>query len=253
MHEKTVNQSNSRDSENSSNSNRPKQSRQQKSDKPASSPGRTRRNTLAARREKAQVALEILQETYADAKCGLNFSSPFELLVATVLSAQTTDARVNLVTPELFRQYPTPEALAAANMVELSQVIRSIGLYQRKAASLKGLGEMLVADFGGEVPKSRDELTKLPGVGRKTANVVLGNCFGQEEITVDTHVGRLSRRLKWAKSTNPEIVERELWKLLPDAPWTQLCHQLIAHGRAICHSRKPECGRCPLLGVCDGA
>lgn len=214
---------------------------------------RLRAASVAQRRERAEAVVARLQAAYPQTKCGLEFSSPFELLVATVLSAQTTDARVNMVTPELFARYPTPQALADADVGELSHVIRSIGLYQRKAASLQGLGKKLVEDFDSQVPQTRDELMSLPGVGRKTANVVLGNCFGGEEITVDTHVGRISRRLGWAKSNNPLLVERELRELLPDAPWTQLCHQLIAHGRAICASRAPKCGSCPLAELCPNA
>ncbi len=198
----------------------------------------------------AEEGAAILAETYPDAHCELNFSNAFELLVATVLSAQTTDQRVNQVTPILFEKWPTPEAMSGASLSEIEEVVRSLGMFRRRAQALQTLSIQLVDDFDGEVPGTRNELTKLKGVGRKTANVVLGNWFGQDEITVDTHVGRITRRLGWAYGTTPDKVERELWELMPDAPWTQLCHELIFHGRRICHSRNPECAKCPLAGLC---
>ena len=223
-----------------------------KSQSPAAAAKKTRSNsqTTVIQRQRAYKAVEILGETYPNAKCALTFSTPFQLLVATVLSAQTTDQRVNMVTPELFLRFPDAKSMSAADVIEVSEIIHSIGLYQRKAANLVALSKLLDKKYAGEVPADRDSLTELPGVGRKTANVVLGNCFGHQEITVDTHVGRLSRRLNWATSKNPEIVERELWNILPDVPWTQLCHQLIEHGRKTCHSRKPDCENCPLTPVC---
>lgn len=195
----------------------------------------------------------VLEQTYPQAHCELDFDSAFTLLVATVLSAQTTDARVNQVTPELFSRWPTPQALAEASTDELEEVLRPLGMYRRRATAISGLAQKLVSDFTGQVPSSRSELVSLPGVGRKTANVVLGNWFGDEEITVDTHVGRVTRRLGWATQTDPLKVERDLWALLPDAPWTMLCHQLIFHGRRICHSRNPECSKCPLQELCPSA
>lgn len=191
-----------------------------------------------------------LQQTYPDAHCELDFDSPFQLLVATVLSAQTTDQRVNKVTPQLFARFPDAQALATADVETLQQMLRPLGMFRRRAQALHGLGLALTMDFGGQVPSTRQQLVTLPGVGRKTANVVLGNCFGREEITVDTHVGRVSRRLGWTANTNPEKVETDLWKLLPDAPWTTLCHQLIAHGRQVCFARSPQCAQCPLGDLC---
>lgn len=196
---------------------------------------------------------EVLDGAYPDAHCALNFASAFQLVVATVLSAQTTDQRVNQVTPLLFERFPSPEDLAGAALVDLEEIIRPLGMYRRRASALQGLGIGLVRDFGGEVPGSREELMSLPGVGRKTANVVLGNWVGRDEITVDTHVGRLSRRLGWSSNTDPVKVEADLWRLLPEAPWTRLCHQLIEHGRDVCHSRSPECGSCVLAHMCPSA
>lgn len=201
----------------------------------------------------AREAAALLDETYPDARCALDFTSAFELLVATVLSAQTTDERVNQVTPELFRRYPTPLALAEASLSDLEELVRPLGMFRRRAVALQGLGSGLLDRFGGEVPGSRGDLITLPGVGRKTANVVLGNWFGQDEITVDTHVGRVTRRLGWTESKDPVKVEKDLWALLPEAPWTMLCHQLIYHGRRVCHSRVPDCGSCVLAQLCPSA
>lgn len=206
-------------------------------------------NGLAPRDQATQVMLR-LEETYPDAHCELNFSSAFELLVATVLSAQTTDKRVNEVTPALFKQFPDAHALAGASLSQLQDLVRPLGMFRRRSEALQGLGLTLTEDFGGEVPRNRKDLTTLPGVGRKTANVVLGNWFGQDEITVDTHVGRLSRRLGWTQNTDPVKVEKDLWELLPDAPWTKLCHQLILHGRRVCLARSPHCAECTLLDLC---
>lgn len=204
------------------------------------------------RREKALEVDALLTELYPDAHCALNHDSAFELLVATVLSAQTTDARVNSVTPELFRRWPTPQTLAGAPRSELEAVLRPLGFFRAKAGHLLGLGEALTLQHDGVVPQTLEELVKLPGVGRKTANVVLGNAFGVPGITVDTHVGRLSRRLGWSKEQNPVKVERDIAALLPPEHWTYGCHRLIEHGRAVCHSRKPACEECELLkaGLC---
>ncbi len=192
----------------------------------------------------------ILAETYPTAHCELDFASPFQLLVATILSAQCTDARVNSVTPIVFAKYPTPADLAAADRAELEQLIASTGFFRAKAASLQGMAARVVDAYGGAVPRRLDELVTLPGVGRKTANVVLGNAFGVPGITVDTHVGRLSRRFGWSEATQPEKVEADLCSLFPRSEWTNLSHRMIWHGRRICHARTPACGVCPLAGQC---
>lgn len=208
---------------------------------------------VISRRVQAEKVENILALEYADAHCELNFTNAFELLVATVLSAQTTDQRVNTVTPQLFERWPTAADMGGAPVEELEQVVRPLGMFRKRAASLKGLSQTLLADFQGEVPGTREELIQLSGVGRKTANVVLGNWFGAQEITVDTHVARVSRRLGWATASSPLAIERELWELLPDAPWTMLCHQLIFHGRRKCFARKPACGSCPVAHLCPSS
>jgi endonuclease-3 len=180
----------------------------------------------------------------------LNFSNPLQLLVATILSAQCTDVRVNLVTPALFERYPTASELAGADQTELEALIRPTGFYRNKAANIIGMAQLLCTTHDGEVPRSLDDLVELPGVGRKTANVVLGNAFGIPGITVDTHVGRLSRRLGWTLNTDPVAVERDLWHLFPRAEWTMLCHRLIFHGRRCCKARTPACGVCPVARYC---
>jgi endonuclease III len=202
------------------------------------------------RRERAAQVLAILTRTYPAAECALHFTSPWELLVATILSAQCTDVRVNMVTPELFRRYPTPAALAAAELSELEELIRSTGFFRNKAKSLLGCAAILVAQHGGEVPASLEALTALPGVGRKTANVVLGNAFGIPGMVVDTHVKRLAYRLGWTEQSDPEKIERDLCTLLPEAEWTQAGHLLIHHGRALCKAPTPLCSQCPVLELC---
>jgi endonuclease-3 len=192
----------------------------------------------------------VLAETYPDAHCELEFSTPLELLVATILSAQTTDARVNQVTPALFRTYRTAADYAAADRAELESLIVSTGFFRAKTNALIGLGQALVERHGGEVPGRLTDLVALPGVGRKTANVVLGDAFGVPGITVDTHVGRLARRFGWTGQTEPEKVEAEVGGLFPRREWTVLSHRLIWHGRRVCHSRKPACGACPLARLC---
>ncbi len=192
----------------------------------------------------------ILAETYPDAHCELDFDTPFQLLVATILSAQCTDARVNMVTPHVFAAYPTAADLAAADREELEQLIKSTGFFRAKSASLHGMAGRLVAAYGGEVPGRLQDLVTLPGVGRKTANVVLGNAFGVPGITVDTHFGRLSRRFGWTTSEDPEKVEAEVGSLFPKSQWTALSHHLIWHGRRVCHARTPACGACPLASLC---
>jgi len=192
----------------------------------------------------------VLEATYPDAHCELDFSSPYELVVATILSAQCTDKRVNLVTPAVFAAYPTPAALAAADRSELEGLIASTGFFRNKATSLLGLGQALCDRFGGEVPNKLDDLVTLPGVGRKTANVVLGNAFDVPGLTVDTHFGRLVRRFGWTESEDPVKVEFEIAELIPKARWTGLSHRLIWHGRRRCHARTPACGACPVAQWC---
>jgi endonuclease-3 len=191
-----------------------------------------------------------LAELYPDAHCELDFGSPLELLVATILSAQTTDKRVNMVTPILFARYPTAADYAAADREELEKIIQSTGFFRAKANSLIKLGQELCERFGGEVPRTLDELVTLPGVGRKTANVVLGNAFDVPGITVDTHFSRLSRRFGWTAETDPVKIEHEVGELFPRREWTILSHRLIWHGRRICHARRPACGVCPLARLC---
>jgi endonuclease-3 len=219
----------------------------------ATAPARARKRTAETRLglvRRARRMNRILAETYPDAECELNFESPFQLLVSTVLSAQTTDVRVNLTTPALFAKYPTAEDMAAADPEALEQLIRPTGFYRNKAKSLLGLAAGLRDRFGGAVPRTMDELITLPGVGRKTANVVLGNAFDVPGITVDTHFGRLVRRFGWTTETDPVKVEYEIGEIIPAKEWTDLSHRLIWHGRRICHSRRPACGVCPLARLC---
>ncbi len=191
-----------------------------------------------------------LAEAYPDAHCELDFTSPLELLVATILSAQCTDKRVNEVTPVLFRRYRSAADYAAANRAELEEAIRPTGFFRAKTDSLLKLGQALVERHDGEVPARLEDLVKLPGVGRKTANVVLGNAFGVPGITVDTHFGRLSRRFGWTVEDDPVKVEQEVGSLFPKREWTTLSHRLIWHGRRTCHSRKPACGACVVARWC---
>ncbi|EPH42302.1 putative Ultraviolet N-glycosylase lyase [Streptomyces aurantiacus JA 4570] len=191
-----------------------------------------------------------LAEVYPYAHPELDFENPFQLLIATVLSAQTTDLRVNQTTPALFAKYPMPEDLAAANPEEVEELIRPTGFFRAKTKSIMGLSAALRDDFGGEVPGRIEDLVKLPGVGRKTAFVVLGNAFGVPGITVDTHFGRLVRRWKWTEETDPDKVEAAVGALFPKSEWTMLSHRVIFHGRRICHSRKPACGACPIAPLC---
>ncbi len=194
-----------------------------------------------------------LAERYPDARCELDHTSPLELLVATVLSAQTTDVRVNLVTPALFARYGDASAYAAADREELEALIRSTGFFRAKAQSLIGIGQALVERFAGQVPARLDDLVRLPGVGRKTANVVLGDAFGVPGITVDTHVGRLARRLGWTTETDPVRVERDIAALILRPEWTLLSHRLIFHGRRTCYARRPACDACPVTRDCPSA
>ncbi len=192
----------------------------------------------------------VLAETYPDARCELDFTTPLELLVATILSAQCTDRRVNLVTPTVFARYPDAAAYAAADRDELEGLIRSTGFFRAKATSIMGLGQALCDRFDGAVPGRLADLVTLPGVGRKTANVVLGNAFDVPGITVDTHFGRLVRRFGWTEQTDPDKVEAEIGALFPRRDWTMLSHHVIWHGRRRCHAKKPACGACPLARLC---
>ncbi len=192
----------------------------------------------------------VLAETYPDARTELDFDNPFQLLVVTVLSAQTTDKRVNAVRPTLFAAYPDPESMAAAERADLEQIIGPLGFFRAKTESLLKLSQALVERYDGEVPPRLDDLVTLPGVGRKTANVVLGNAFGIPGITVDTHFGRLARRFGWTDLTDAVKVEHAVGALFPRSDWTMLSHHLIWHGRRVCHSRQPACGACPVARWC---
>jgi len=206
--------------------------------------------TRVALVRRARKINRVLAETYPDAHCELDFKTPFELLIATVLSAQTTDKRVNLTTPALFAKYPGPEELAAANPEDIEEILKPTGFFRAKTKSVMGLAAALRDQFNGQVPKTIEELDTLPGVGRKTANVVLGNAFGIPGITVDTHFGRLARRFGWTDSDDPVKVEQEVGELIPKSEWTILSHRLIWHGRRVCHARKPACGACPVADWC---
>ncbi len=203
--------------------------------------GRTRR----ARRINRQLA-----EEYPDAHCELDFADAFQLTVATVLSAQTTDVRVNQVTPELFRRFPTPASLAAADTAELEEILRPLGFFRAKAKSLLGLGEALIARFDGEVPRDLDDLVSLPGVGRKTALVVRGNAFGLPGLAVDTHVSRLAQRLMLTDSTDVLRIEHDLTERIEKKEWTMFSHRMIFHGRRVCHARRPACAECVIARDC---
>jgi endonuclease-3 len=196
--------------------------------------------------------LDALQQTYPNAVCALHHKSAWQLLVATILSAQCTDVRVNLVTPALFRAFPTPRAMAAASLPELEELVRTTGFFRNKAKSLQGAARVVSEEFHGKVPQTMDELLRIPGVARKTANVVLGTWFHiADGIVVDTHVLRLSRRLGLTSETAPEKVERDLMQLIPQSKWIDFSHQLISHGRAVCIARKPRCAGCPLEPLCN--
>ncbi len=216
-------------------------------------PARTRKRKAETRLglvRRARQMNRILAGTYPDSRTELNFENPFQLLVATVLSAQTTDIRVNLTAPALFAKYPTPDDLAAADPEDVEQILKPTGFFRAKTKSVIGLSAALRDRFGGEVPRRLNDLVTLPGVGRKTANVVLGNAFGVPGITVDTHFGRLARRFGWTTATEPEKVEAEVGALFPRSEWTMLSHRLIWHGRRVCHARRPACGACVLARLC---
>jgi endonuclease III len=220
---------------------------------PTAAPVRTRRRQAETRLglvRRARQINRILAETYPDAHTELNFGNAFQLLIATVLSAQTTDVRVNLTTPGLFAKYPTPDDLAAANPEEVEEILKPTGFFRAKTKSVIGLSAAIRDRFGGQVPRTLAQMVTLPGVGRKTANVVLGNAFGIPGITVDTHFGRLARRFGWTSQGDPVKVEQEVGALFPKSEWTMLSHRLIWHGRRICHARKPACGACTVAALC---
>jgi len=215
---------------------------------------KVKRRRVRATPELAALYYDRLTEAYPDAHCALDHRNAFELLAATILSAQCTDARVNIVTPSLFARYPTAHELADAGQEDIEEIIRSTGFFRSKAKSLIGMARALVERHGGEVPRTMDELTALPGVGRKTANVILGNAFDLNEgVVVDTHVARLSHRLGLVTGDDPVKIERKLMKLVPRERWTMLSHLLIEHGRQVCDARKPRCGECVLADTCPSS
>ena len=217
-------------------------------------PAQARRESQKAKRQRTVEILARLRRTYPDSRIALDFATPLQLLVATVLAAQCTDKKINEISPALFRRYPAARDYAEADLTELEEMVRSTGFYRNKARALKALGQALTAGHGGEVPPEMAALVKLPGVGRKTANAVLGNAFGKNEgITVDTHVQRLARRLGLTQETDPEKIEQDLLPLVPREDWTVWSHTLQTHGRALCKARKPECGACPVADLCPSA
>lgn len=195
--------------------------------------------------------LDLLDALYPDARCSLDHSTPLQLLVATILSAQCTDERVNQVTPKLFEKYPSAASYAEAPLEELEADIRTTGFFRNKARSIQGCCRILRDQYEGKVPADLDLLVQFPGIGRKTANVILGNAYGIPGIVVDTHVGRVSQRIGLTRSRYPEKIEQDLMAIIPRERWTHFCHQLIAHGRQLCLARSPKCGRCPLRPHCD--
>ena len=205
----------------------------------------------ADHRKRVQLIAQALQNSMPEAHVELDHRSPWELLVATILSAQCTDQRVNQVTPELFRRYKTPADLAKAKLSDVERIIRSTGFFKSKARSIVACGLAVTERFGGQVPDNMDELVTLPGVGRKTANVLLGNAFGQPAIIVDTHVKRVSNRLGLTTSADPVQIEKDLQQLLPPTQWTGVSQRLLLHGRYLCLARKPQCGRCPIYDYCS--
>jgi endonuclease-3 len=213
-------------------------------------PRSLRTESFAERKRRARRLVAGLATAYPDARCALEFRSPWELLVATVLSAQSTDAQVNRTTPALFREFPTPAALAGAPRERIESLIRRLGMFRRKAESLQRLAHAVHHEHGGEVPHSLEALVCLSGVGRKTANVILGTAFGEPAITVDTHVGRLSRRMGLSDATDPAKVEQDLCALLAPADWTLFCHRMIHHGRQVCAARRPACSGCAVRSLC---
>ena len=212
------------------------------------------RESKKARTARAAEIYEILLAEYPDARCALNHASPFELAVATILSAQCTDVRVNMVTPELFRRYPDVESLADALPQELEEIIRSTGFFRNKTRNLIGMANALLDEHGGELPRNMKELSGLPGIGRKTANVILGNAFGIDEgVVVDTHVKRLSGLMRLTAQATPDKIEKDLMAIFPRRVWTMLAHLLIYHGRQVCIARRPRCNKCAISRLCPSS
>jgi len=208
------------------------------------------RESLPEKKVRAKVIYRQLSKSYPNVRCELDYKNAFQLLVATVLSAQCTDKRVNQTTPALFKKYLNPQKMAKADLRDIQNLVKSTGFFRAKAKNIKGLSNKIMEEFDGKVPRNLEDLITLPGVGRKTANVVLGHAFGIPGITVDTHFGRLSRRFGWSKQSNPVKVEFEVGDLIPEKEWTNLSQRMIWHGRRVCHSRKPACGACALAKLC---
>ena len=208
------------------------------------------RESLPEKKVRAKVIYRQLSKNYPNVRCELDYKNAFQLLVATVLSAQCTDKRVNQTTPALFKKYPNPQKMAKADLKDIQKLVKSTGFFRAKAENIKGLSNKIMEEFDAKVPSNLEDLITLPGVGRKTANVVLGHAFGIPGITVDTHFGRLSRRFGWSKQNNPVKVEFEVGELIPQKEWTNLSQRMIWHGRRVCHSRKPACGACALAKLC---
>ncbi len=205
---------------------------------------------ISQKKDRAMEVIKIFNQEYGDADCTLDYVDPLQLVIATQLAAQCTDARVNLVTPALFAKYKTAKDFAEADEKELSELIRSTGFYRNKTKNIIACGKKLVEDFNSEVPQTMEELLSLPGVGRKTANLVLGDAFGIPGIVVDTHAGRLARRMGFTKNTDPYKVELDLLKIIPRENQSMFCHQLVFHGRKYCDARRPRCEECPVKDIC---
>jgi endonuclease-3 len=208
------------------------------------------RKSLPEKKVRAKAIYRQLTKSYPNVRCELDYNSAFQLLVATVLSAQCTDKRVNQTTPALFKKYPNPKKMAKADLKDIQKLVKSTGFFRAKAKNIKSLSNKIMEEFDGDVPSNLEDLIALPGVGRKTANVVLGHAFGIPGITVDTHFGRLSRRFGWSKQSDPVKVEFEVGELISEKEWTNLSQRMIWHGRRVCHARKPACGACPLAKLC---
>jgi endonuclease-3 len=208
------------------------------------------RKSLPEKKVRAKAIYRQLTKSYPNVRCELDYNSAFQLLVATVLSAQCTDKRVNQTTPALFEKYPNPKKMSKADLKDIQKLVKSTGFFRAKAKNIKALSNKIMEDFDGDVPSNLEDLITLPGVGRKTANVVLGHAFGIPGLTVDTHFGRLSRRFGWSKQNDPVKVEFEVGKLIAEKEWTNLSQRMIWHGRRVCHARKPACGACPLAKLC---
>jgi len=208
------------------------------------------RKSLPEKKIRAKAIYRQLTKNYPNVRCELDYNSAFQLLVATVLSAQCTDKRVNQTTPALFKKYPNPKKMAKADLKDIQRLVKSTGFFRAKAKNIKGLSNKIMEEFDGDMPSNLEDLITLPGVGRKTANVVLGHAFGIPGITVDTHFGRLSRRFGWSKQSDPVKVEFEVGELIHEKEWTNLSQRMIWHGRRVCHARKPACGACPLAKLC---